>query len=60
MLDSRQTGVSHVCGVVTNRPPSSICKSIWKIWGDKEFLSFISEKIEWESPPNIMVSRNPN
>ena len=30
------------------------------VWGDKEFLSFISGKIEWESPPSILVTRNPN
>jgi hypothetical protein len=30
------------------------------MWGDKEFLSFISEKMEWESPPSILVTRNPN
>jgi hypothetical protein len=34
--------------------------SIWKIWGDKEFLSFISGKMEWESPPSVLVTRNPN
>jgi hypothetical protein len=31
------------------------------MWGDKEFLSLISgKKMEWESPPSIMVTRNPN
>jgi hypothetical protein len=30
------------------------------MWGDKEFLSFISEKIEWLSLPSILVTRNPN
>ena len=33
---------------------------MWQMWGDKKFLSFISEKIEWESPPSILVIRNPN
>jgi hypothetical protein len=33
---------------------------MWKMWGDKEFLSFISEKMKWESPPSILVTRNPN
>ena len=33
---------------------------MWKMWGDNEFLSFISGKIEWESPPSILVTRNPN
>ena len=28
--------------------------------GDKEFLSFISGKIKRESPPSILVTRNPN
>jgi hypothetical protein len=27
---------------------------------DKEFLSFIREKREWELLPNILVIRNPN
>jgi hypothetical protein len=31
-----------------------------KIWGGKEFLSFISGKIEWESSSSILVTRNPN
>ena len=31
-----------------------------KMWGDKEFLSFINRKIGMESPPSILVTRNPN
>jgi hypothetical protein len=31
-----------------------------QIWRDKEFLSLISGKFEWESPPSILVTRNPN
>jgi hypothetical protein len=27
----------------------------WKIWEDKELLSLISEKIEWESPPSFWL-----
>ena len=38
---------------------SCVC-GIQKIQGDKEFLSFISGKMEWESPPCILVTRNPN
>jgi hypothetical protein len=34
--------------------------SIRQIWGDKKFLFFIDEKEEWESPPSILVARNPN
>ena len=33
---------------------------IWKNRKDKEFLSFISVKRKWKSPPNILVTRNPN
>jgi hypothetical protein len=33
---------------------------MWQIWGDKEFLSFISGKMEWKSPPSMLVTRNPN
>jgi len=33
---------------------------IRQIWGDNKFLSFISGKIECESPPSILVTRNPN
>jgi hypothetical protein len=33
---------------------------MWQMWGDKKFLSFISGKIEWKSPPSILVTRNPN
>jgi len=36
------------------------CKLIWQIWRDKKFLSPIGQKIEWESPPSILVTRNPN
>jgi len=31
-----------------------------QMWGDKEFLSFISGKMEWKSPPNILITWNPN
>jgi hypothetical protein len=31
-----------------------------KIWRDKKFLSLINEKFKWESPPSILVTRNPN
>jgi hypothetical protein len=39
---------------------SQIMYLIQQMWGDKDFLSFISGKIEWESPPSILVTRNPN
>jgi len=37
-----------------------ILSSVWQMCGDKEFLSFINGKMEWESPPSILVTRNPN
>jgi hypothetical protein len=43
-----------------DRPPHSMDVCIWKIWRDKEFLSLSGGKMEWESPPNILVTRNPN
>ena len=51
--------MSHVCGVA---PKTSTLKFylMWQMWGDKEFLSFINEKLEWESPPSILVTRNLN
>jgi len=33
---------------------------MWQMLGDKEFLSLIHGKLEWEAPPNILVTRNPN
>ena len=42
-----------------DRPPSSVCIYL-KNMGDKELLSFISRKIEWELPLNILVTKNPN
>jgi hypothetical protein len=33
---------------------------MWQMWGNKKFLSFMSGKMEWESPPSILVTRNPN
>jgi hypothetical protein len=40
-------------------PPLKSCLK-WQMCGDKEFLSFISGKMEWESPPSFLVTRNPN
>ena len=40
-----------------DRPPS---RENGKIWRDKEFLSLINGKFEWESPPSILVTRNPD
>ena len=36
--------LSHVCGVaaIVLHTPCGVC--VWKIWGDKEFLSLISGK----------------
>jgi len=51
--------LSHVCGVMAKTSPLKIY-IMWKMCGDKEFLSFISGKMEWESPPSILVTGNPN
>jgi hypothetical protein len=51
--------LSHVCGVAAIVLHTQwVC--VWKIWGDKEFLSLIIGKMEWESPPSILVTKNPN
>jgi hypothetical protein len=53
----------RTCAASRQKHPLSKCiiyLSIWQIWGDEEFLSFISEKIEWESLPSILVTRNLN
>ena len=49
--------LSHMCD--GNIHPQNLVL-ICQIWGDKEFLSFISGKLEWESPPSILVIRNLN
>jgi len=42
-------------------PPSRYMSvSIWQVWGDNEFLSFIGGKFEWESSSSILITRNPN
>jgi hypothetical protein len=33
---------------------------MWQMWGNKKFLSFMSGKMEWESSPSILVTRNTN
>jgi len=54
-LDDCRTGAA-------SRRKHSPSKSnlMWQMCGDKKFLSFISGKMEWESPPNILVTKNPN
>jgi hypothetical protein len=49
-----------VCDVAGEYSTSSNVSGKYEIWEDKEFLSFICEKWEWESSPNILVTRNPN
>ena len=45
-----------------DRPPSRKNRNIysWKIRRDKEFLSLQVKKMDWESPPSILVTRNLN
>ena len=54
--------MSHVCGVAAKTFTLKILYylKIWQMCGDKKFLSFISGKIEWVSPPSILVTENPN
>ena len=54
--------LSHVCGVAakTSTLKKFYYLKMWQMWGDKKFLSFISGKMKWESPPSILVTRNPN
>jgi hypothetical protein len=46
-----------------DRSPSQenvlVYRFIWQIWRDKEFL-FLIIKMEWASPPSVMVTRNLN
>jgi hypothetical protein len=60
-INSRYS-LSHVCGVATKTSTLEfyLMWQICKMWADKEFLSFISGKMEWESPPSVLVTRNPN
>jgi len=50
----------RTCAASRRKHPPSKSYLIWQMCGDKEFMSFISGKIEWESPPSILVTRNPN
>jgi len=55
--------LSHICGVAVIGSTNPRILISWKNRekeGDKEFLSFIRGKKEWESPPSILVTRNPN
>jgi hypothetical protein len=56
-------GVGIYCrtGAASRRKhPPSKSNLMWQMCGDKEFMSFISGKMEWESPSSILVTRNPN
>jgi len=52
--------LSRVCGVAAISPLSGTYPGIQENRVDKELLFFISEKMEWESLPSILVTRNPN
>ena len=52
--------LSHVCGVAAISPLSGIYPGIQENGVDKELLPFISGKMEWESLPSILVTKNPN
>jgi hypothetical protein len=48
-----------VCGVAVKTSTLKILSNMANV-GDKGFLSFISGKMERESPPSILITRNPN
>jgi hypothetical protein len=50
----------HVCGVAAKTSTLKILSLMWQMLGDKEFLSLIHGKMEWESPPSVLVTRNPD
>jgi hypothetical protein len=54
-LDDCRTGAAS-----RRKHPPSKSNLKWQMCGDKEFLFFISGKIEWELPSSILVTRNPN
>ncbi|KAJ6907455.1 hypothetical protein NC651_017998 [Populus alba x Populus x berolinensis] len=45
---------------VQRRNDIPLHQCIGKILGGNEFLSFISGRREWKSPPSILVNKNPN
>jgi len=50
--------LSHVCGVAVNIPLHLMYLS--GKYERQENLVFYRWKMEWESPPSILVTRNPN
>lgn len=59
-LEKIRKTVSHVCDVAGEYSTSSNVSGKYEIWGDNDSLSLISGKRERESPPSILVTRNPN
>jgi len=51
--------LSYVCNLAA-KTFTLLMYLMWLMWGDKKLFPFISGKIEWESPPSILVTRNPN
>jgi hypothetical protein len=51
-----------MCGIAAKTSTLKILYylKMWQMWGNKKFLSLMSGKMEWESPPSILVTRNPN
>ena len=50
----------RMCAASRRKYSPSNSYLMWQTWRDKEFLFFIRAKIEWEQPPSILVTRNPN
>jgi hypothetical protein len=47
----------RTCAAIAHHPHQVWSVYCGKIWEDKELLSLISEKIEWESPPSFWLLR---
>jgi hypothetical protein len=53
--------LSHVCGVAAIVLHTQLCVYLFGKYGKTRDSCLLSvEKMEWESPPSIMVTRNPN
>ena len=52
--------MSHVCGVTVIVHPHSWCVYLENMERQGVLVFLLVEKIEWESPPSILVTRNPN
>ena len=52
--------LSHVCGITTIVLHTHVCEYLVNMGRQGILVSYISGKRGWESPPSILVIRNPN